>query len=133
MIDSIFTSFCALVAAFANTSPRAIPVAWPGVAFNPPDAGTWLEVVTFNNDSFELGMVTSATVEQGFFRVIACTRPGQGVVTALQLADSIVSAFPKGSGITGTIGLERTPTISSPIIDGDSIKVPVTIRWRAIR
>lgn len=124
---AIFDSFNAQISA---TFP-ALEVGHQGVTFQPPESGNWLEVIANWNGSSEYGIQNPA-VERGFFRVLVCGRHGKGLVPVQEVAEQIVSAFPKGSAFGAAVTDER-PSISGPIVDKDRLTIPVTIRWRATR
>lgn len=127
----IYDAFAVQVEGFATA--QGLRVAYPGISFDPLNDKTWLEVQTFWNDGINYGMANSGpTVEQGFFRILVCRRPGAGLMDPQAVAESIVRAFPKGSQF-GPARTERAPSLSGPVQSDDKMVIPVTIRWRATR
>lgn len=129
----IYDAFALKVAAFASGLSPALEVSYTGLQFDPPDAGDWLELDTFWNDSANYGWADDGpTVEQGFFRLTACTRSTTGLNGVQGIAEDILAEFAKGTTFGGA-RVERAPTIGGPIQHDDRLEVPVTIRWRATR
>src|SRR5690606_8581597 len=82
-----FDAFATAVGTFAAQLSPALPVAWPGINFTPPDTGEWLEVSVFPNGTENYGMANDAPVEHmGILQVGCCARTGSGVVSVLELA-----------------------------------------------
>lgn len=131
LTTEIYNAFSIRAGAFA--AAQGLPIAYPDISFTPPPIGQWLEVRAFWNDGANYGMADDGpTVEQGFFRLMACGRTGSGLMDLQTLAESIVAAFPKGT-MLAKARVERSPSMSGPIQDDDRSTIPVTIRWRATR
>lgn len=123
-----YDEFATLLTTFA--AARSLPVSFPGVHFNSPDEGTWLEATWIPNRPLNYGMSDDGpTLLQGFAQVSVCYRPGTGIVDGQQLAGEVVAAFGKGVRFGDARVYER-PAISSAIEDPERIAVPVTILWR---
>lgn len=130
---TIYDAFAASVTAFAQNYTPELPVAYPGINFSPPDTGLWLELICFWNGSINYGLADDApAVQQGYFRIIAWSRQGGGLMAAQELADDIEAAFPKGSEFD-TARMYKMADKSGPVEDDDRIGVPVSLYWRTIR
>lgn len=134
LTTDIYNAIAPLVTAFAAAQSPALPVAYPGLPLDPtPDDGIWLDFRVFWNDGEELGWDDSGmTVERGFFRVIVCSQPGEGIVASQQIAELLVAEFAKGTEFS-TARVDRSPTIGGPIVESDRVMIPVTVWWRATR
>lgn len=78
-----------------------VPVAWPGIDFDPPNEGAWIEATLFENDPVDLAIANNGTVlDRGILQLAACGRPGAGFMDLDDLARRIQAAFPKGTKIT---------------------------------
>ena len=131
LTTDIYDAFAELAGEFA--ADKVLPIAYPGISFTPPASGMWLELRPFWNDGENYGLADDGpTSEQGFFRLMACSRVGAGINDVQDLAEDIVAAFPKGT-MLAKARVERMPTMSGPIQDDDRTTIPVTIRWRATR
>lgn len=124
--NDIANAFKAVLATFA--AAQGIPVAWPGVAFTPPQTGSWLEMAWFPNETMNLAF-GAVSQYRGFGQVSCCCRPGPGDGVVLALADAVIDAFPKGTQL-GIARVERKPWASSELSAPDRIAVPVTVRYQ---
>lgn len=123
---AIYTAFADRVGTFA--AARALPVAWPGVHFTPPETGAWLEVKFVPNETRDLGLGTDFMQARGFGQVTCYARPGAGIVDPLTLAGEVIAAFPKGTPL-GAATVERQPWVSSVLTAPDLVLAYVTIRY----
>lgn len=107
-------------------------IAWPGVDFDPPDSGEWLEFRLFPNEPGNISWDNGAPVQmRGFGQVLVCYRPGRGEVTPSELADAVVSHFAKGTEL-GPVRVSRLP-YRAPAVDEDGYSfIPVTIPYLGI-
>ena len=127
----IYVDFCTKLAAFAATFSPDVPVAYPGVGFEPPTSGVWLELQWVPNDTVNYGMANDAPVlRQGMAQVGVCYRPGAGVVSGLTVANAVIAAFPKGTRIANEVRVYRKPWIAAIIQDPERVMHPVTIPWQ---
>lgn len=123
----IYNALAPLVTTFA--AAQSVPVAYPGITFEPPTTGEWLELLMFWNGNEEYGMAAAGpAVARGFARVLVHSRPGQGINDAAALAEALIDAIPKGTQI-GPALVERTPAMTGPITDGARIFHTITFRW----
>jgi hypothetical protein len=126
----LYDAFATAFATFAAGLSPALPVSWPGIHFTPPDEGSWLELRLFPNETQNYGLADDApALHQGMLQVGVCTRPGGGIVDALQVAGAVVAAFPKGTQV-GPVSVQRKPWISGVLTESDRIVHPVTIPYR---
>jgi len=116
-----------------NTLTDAPPIAWPGINFEPPSSGLWLEPVFFPNEPADLAWEDESCHEAiGFFQVGVYYRPGGGQVEPSQMADAIIAHFPKGLEI-GPVRVRKRAWQSPAVTDdGSRLYIPVTIPWRGI-
>jgi len=125
--NDIANAFKALLATFATS--QSVTVAWPGVPFNPPETGSWLEMAWFPNETVNLSLGNDGSQYRGFGQVSCCCRPGAGDGVALALADAVIDAFPKGTAL-GIAKVERKPWASTVLYAPDRLSVPVTVRYQ---
>jgi len=126
--DAIYDAFATLAATFA--AAEGVPCSYPGVSFDPPASGTWLELQWYPNETQNYGTADDGpSLLQGFAQLSACDRPGGGLKPAGQLADRIVAAFGKGTTFAG-VRVYRKPWVNSVIPDPERLMLPVTIPWR---
>lgn len=130
---AIYNAMATAVAGFAqqHASPE-LRVAYPGLHFDPPDSGIWLELRWFQNGSDEYGIANDGpSVPRGFFRLIVCQRPG-AINEAVGLAEAIISNWSKGTYI-GPARIDETPSLGGPVEEPNRVSHPVTIRYWASR
>lgn len=128
---SIWEAFSAAIASFAAGVSPPIPVIHQGTSAAPPDTGMWIETRFFPNETDNYGVANAGpSTHKGFCQATVCVRPGVGNIGALAVAESIVSAFKKGTAI-GPAKTERQPWISSVLVESDRLRNPITIRYKA--
>lgn len=112
--------------------PGGYTVAYPGVQFDAPNTGIWLEAVLLPNGS-EPVMWSGAKADEyrGLMRVLVHFQPGDGVIPALDAAEAVVTHFEKGLTV-GPAFVSSTPGIAPPVLDGAMAFVPVTIEYIAL-
>lgn len=124
----VYDAFAELVTAFAVT--EALPCSYPGVGFDPPTAGLWLELQWFPNETQNYGTGDDGpALLQGFAQLSACDRPGRGLAPGAALADRVIAAFSKGTTFAG-VRVYRKPWVNSVIADPERVMQPVTIPFR---
>ena len=130
--DAIYQAFCTKVAAFAASQSPELTVAWPGIQFDPPQTGNWLEVSWFPGPSRNYGIADEGPTELiGMGQVSVLSRPGEGIDPALALVDALIADLPKGTQLD-SVRVETQPWASTTVTGDDRLSVPVTIRYRGI-
>ena len=116
--------------AFAAQFSPPLQVAYPGIPFTPPSAGPWLEASWMPNRSENYGISDDGpTLEQGMAQVMVCERPGQGLISTLDLDEQVIAAFNKGT-MLGPVRVYVRPYAAAVLEEPERIAVPVTIPWR---
>lgn len=127
-MKAIYDAFAAHVTALG--AELGLPVAYPGVGFEPPSAGAWLELAWFPNETQNYGVADDGpSLLQGFGQVQVCYRPGTGILDGLGLADRVIAWFAKGTELAG-VRVYRKPSVSSVLETPQRIAHPVTVWWR---
>lgn len=125
---SAYDAFALQAGAFA--AARALPVSFPGLKFDPPDEGQWLEVSWVPGPTQNYGLADNGpSLLQGLAQVSVCERPGAGIARLAELADEVIAAFAKGTEFD-TVRVYRRPYQSGAITDPARVMVPVTIMWQ---
>jgi len=108
-------------------------ILWPGIQSSPPDEGIWLVPGLFPNETRDIAWDNDSCVDtRGFFQILVYYRPGQGQIEPSELADALVSYFPKGSGI-GPVRVRKRPWQSPAVVeDADRIFIPVTVPYEGL-
>ena len=124
MIESDF--FAMVAAKFP-----ALPVAYPGVSFEPPSgAKYWLECDVFENKPIGTGLANdSRKIPRGIVQVTVCTRPGAGVVGLREMAEKVAASFHKGTVFSGNIRTNDHPEVLRRITQDDRIMLPVSMSY----
>lgn len=117
-----------------NSASLGYEIAYPGVDFDPVDAGVdnWLSVQFFPAQPIEDGLsFTDAALSQGQFVVQCNGRTNTGTVALHGIADDVMAVFPRGTLIQGSARVTRSP-YDQPVITGDDrLIVPVVIDYSA--
>lgn len=123
----IYDDFCRKVSDFAGT--KNLFVAYPGIKFDPPKSGPWLEIIWAQNGTEEVTMGDEdSAVLIGFFRALVNDRPGS-IAPASAIARSLASTIPKGTAI-GNAFITRQPEITGPVTDSGNNIVMTTVTFR---
>lgn len=105
-------------------------IAWPGVDFEPPATGYWLEPVVIRGDGIDIGLPYDSTFSpNGTLRVGVCCRPGNGIVGLSLVAAQVIAALPKGTRFSDGSFIRSNPRAQTVIIDGDRIIMPVSMDY----
>lgn len=106
-------------------------ILWPGLNQTPPDSGLWLEASFFPNEPLDRTWQADSCAEQrGFFQVLVGYRPGDGEVAPSELADAVLSLFPKGTDLNGVVVIKQPTRGPSFVDDGNKLFIPVTVNYR---
>lgn len=128
---NILTALCAHLATLV-TNP-ALPVAWPGIAFDsPPD--NYLRVTPLINETVSLVLGNGANKHRGIFQVSVLWKSRSGLIAPLEVADLIAAHFAKGTTLySGTVRvvIYRKPSAASPLQEDDRVQVPVSIPYHS--
>lgn len=128
--DAIYDAFATQVGEFAAQLALPLPVSYPGIVFNSPTEGAWLELRWFPNETQNYGTADNApSLLQGFGQVSVCCRPGKGIMAALATVRQVIAYFPKGMELD-RVRIDRKPWASSVLEQPDRVEIPVTIPWR---
>ena len=125
-------------------SSLGLPVAWPNIAFDPPDA-PYARVYVLPAQTVGQDLEGQLRTYQGILQVNIIAPAGSGVNQARGLALSIADAFPEGLPLVGgdlTVYINGPPQIRSPIQDrptsapnGSSGSItyttPISMQYRA--
>ncbi|MEB0937624.1 phage tail terminator-like protein [Citrobacter freundii] len=121
-----------------------LPVAWPNIAFEPPDA-PYVRVYVLPAQTVGQDLEGQLRTYQGILQVNIIAPAGSGVNQARGLALSIADAFPEGLPLVDgdlTVYINGPPQIRSPIQDrptsapnGSSgsitYTIPISMQYRA--
>lgn len=128
--EAIYDTFAGLVGTFAAGLSPALDVAYPGLKFDPPDTGMWLELTWIPNEPVNYGMANEGPrLLQGLAQVSVCYRPGTGIVDGLRVAGQVITEFEKGTTFAG-VRVERRPWVANVIETPERVAHPVTVPWR---
>lgn len=121
-----------LEAMFGAASLLGYPVAYPGVAFDPPASGEWIEILFLpNQDIGDPVNANSNNVAQGIFRLVCCDRQNTGSIPLYEMADTVRQAFAKGADVGGVFAVRRTGKPEA-IDYGDGVmRLSVTVAYQA--
>ena len=125
-------------------SSLGLPVAWPNIAFEPPDA-PYARVYVLPAQTVGQDLEGQLRTYQGILQVNIIAPAGSGVNQARGLALSIADAFPEGLPLVDgdlTVYINGPPQIRSPIQDrptsapnGSSgsitYTIPISMQYRA--
>ncbi|WP_318378819.1 DUF4128 domain-containing protein [Enterobacter sp.] len=122
-----------------------MPVAWPNIAFDPPDDGPYGRVYILPAQTIGQDFAGQLRTYQGVFQVNIVTPAGTGVSKARSFADAVAGGFPEGLPLVDgdlTVYINGPPQVRQPIQDrptsapnGSSgsitYTIPVSMQYRA--
>ena len=121
-----------------------LPIAWPNIAFDPPDA-PYARIYVLPAQTVGQDLEGQIRTYQGILQVNIIVPAGSGVTSARELAQSTADAFPEGLPLVDgdlTVYINGPPQVRSPIQDrptsapnGSSgsitYTIPVSMQYRA--
>ena len=111
-----------------------LPIAYPGVAFNPPE-GAYLEATLIPNTNLNRGLgPNDSTQFRGIFQVTVVAPNNAGIIAPTEMAAKIADHFERGTLIADgalRVKIDGRPSLAPPISDTDRMSIPVSIRWHA--
>lgn len=114
-----------------NAMSPALATAWRNTPFT-PTAGTPYQRVAFLYADPDNPVFGAGHQERGYMQIDLMYPMGAGPATAAARAELLRTTFARGSSFTAsgtTPIIERTPSISDGVIEGDRWKVTVKIRF----
>lgn len=125
-----------IIAVAQASSISEIPLQMALRTFNAPQNQKWIEVIQIRNNPSNENWGVERTYA-GVLRVLLhWPLDDAGVITPLQYLEEYAAAIPKGTIIrSGQAAVQITdnPDISSEIVDGTKIIIPLTLRYRNFR
>lgn len=126
-------------------SSLGLPVAWPNIAFTPPDNAPYGRVYVLPAQTVGQDLEGQMRTYQGILQLNIIAPAGSGVTLARGLAKSVADAFPEGLPLVGgdlTVYINGPPQVLTPIQDrptsapnGSSGSItyttPVSMQYRA--
>ena len=111
-------------------------IAWPHIAFTPPDDGLYVEVSfhALEPEPHNIGLGTPSRRE-GWLQMTVVGRKGDGVITVLDMAGQLADHFPAGATYQSgdiKVRIARTPGPETPFDDEGLIRCSVKARYFAI-
>ena len=114
----------------AYAANAGLPISYPGVNFDQPNTGLWLELEFLPNDYAGSQINPSgATLPRGIFRINACESKKTGIMAATTQAESVKAAFPIRHPLVDQVAVSKVPVLGMPITDAGVIRIPVTIEY----
>jgi hypothetical protein len=110
-----------------------LPIAYPGINFEPEPGDTYLEAVFLPNATVTRTVNTGGSNQhQGVLQVCVMHPVGKGVLAANDIAGRVISHFKRGTVIAGAeiaVRMIRQPYQAPPMTEPDWLRVPVTIPY----
>lgn len=117
-----------------NALTPSLATAWEGVPFTPVTGTPYQQVNLLPSDTVNPSIGDGHYREMGIFQVTLCYPSNVGTKTALQRADLLCSHFKRGTTLNNsgiTVLIRKTPAKAQCIIDGDRIRLAISIYWQA--
>ncbi|MBE9969148.1 hypothetical protein G8C42_07115 [Citrobacter freundii] len=114
-------------------SSLGLPVAWPNIAFEPPNA-PYARVYVLPAQTVGQDLEGQLRTYQGILQLNIIIPAGSGVSQARGLAKSIADAFPEGLPLVDgdlTVYINGPPQIRQPIQGSIDITHPVSMQYRS--
>lgn len=112
----------------------AMPIAWSGVDFEPPDDG-YLRASHLPNTTQQISLgETGLNRHQGLIQVDVMWPESLGLTEAMERAGAIVAHFKRGTDLTRegvTVRIVRPPSVAPALRAPPFLQVPVTIAYLA--
>lgn len=115
-------------------SSLGLPVAWPNIAFTPPESSPYGRVYVLPAQTVGQDLEGYMRTYQGILQLNIIIPAGSGVSQARGLAKSIADAFPEGLPLVDgdlTVYINGPPQIRQPIQGSIDITHPVSMQYRA--
>jgi hypothetical protein len=122
-----------------NALTPALATAWEGITFVPVTGTPYQQVNLLPSDTVNPSIGDGHYREKGILQVTLCyplKSPSEtGTKPTLQRADLLCTHFKRGTTILDTTTVKcsvyKSPHIAQCFIDGDRIRLPVSIYWQA--
>ncbi|HCQ07981.1 MAG TPA: hypothetical protein DIU03_01935, partial [Leclercia adecarboxylata] len=101
-------------------SSLGLPVAWPNIAFTPPDNAPYGRVYVLPAQTVGQDLEGQLRTYQGILQLNIIAPAGSGVTLARGLAKSVADAFPEGLPLVAgdlTVYINGPPRVRTPIQD----------------
>ncbi len=111
-----------------------LPIAWPNIAFTPPDDAPYGRVYILPAQTVGQDMEGQLRTYQGILQLNIIAPAGSGVTLARGLAKSVADAFPEGLPLVDgdlTVYINGPPQVRQPIQGNIDITHPVSMQYRA--
>jgi hypothetical protein len=130
--ETIRKAFETRLKAWADAQTPAIPVAWPNVAFNPPE-GRYIRAFTLPAPTQFLSLDGVCKKWRGLFQANFCMPIGTGAGTVQSLITSLGAAFSLSFTQDGLRIFLLEPFSEAPPLpgDGDRYVVPVSAAYES--
>jgi hypothetical protein len=135
LIDAVISDLLLTRLAGLVFSP-AVPIANPGVAFDPADHETYLEASVLFNAPTDTGFISASTEFKGILQVMVVTKTMEGIIPPAEIADTVRNHFARGTRLVGegvVVKVPSTPAVNAPITTADHINIPVSIPYQCFR
>ena len=122
-----YNEFATQVAVFA--AAEGIQVAYPGVPFDVPASGLWLEITWVPNLPLNYGIANDGpTLERGLASITVGGPSGGGTLPVIQLAEKVRQEFGKGTR-WGGVKVYSKPAINVLPSEPHRVAAVVTAQW----
>ncbi|MFC2189631.1 DUF4128 domain-containing protein [Enterobacter hormaechei] len=111
-----------------------MPVAWPNIAFEPPDEVPYGRVYMLPAQTVGQDFAGQLRTYQGIFQVNIVAPAGIGISKARTFASTIAGGFPEGLVLIDSdfsVYINGPPQIRQPIQDENNFTIPVSMQYRA--
>ncbi|HAS0904467.1 DUF4128 domain-containing protein [Enterobacter kobei] len=115
-------------------SSLGLPVAWPNIAFTPPDNAPYGRVYVLPAQTVGQDLEGQMRTYQGILQLNIIAPAGSGVTLARGLAKSVADAFPEGLPLVDgdlTVYINGPPQVRQPIQSDIDITHPVSMQYRS--
>ncbi len=118
----------------AVCSTIRLPVAWPNIAFEPPDNAPYGRVYVLPAQTVGQDLEGQLCTYQGILQLNIIAPAGSGVTQARGFVKSVADAFPEGLPLVDgdlTVYINGPPQVRQPIQNDIDITHPVSMQYRA--
>lgn len=113
------------------------PIAWPNVSY-PSGSATiaqnYVRVSHLINDVANVTIGDGQQQHRGIFQLTIFWKAGDGLIDPLELAETIVNQFAKGTILFKggkRVLIYAKPSVAAPMQDGDRVMIPISIPYHS--
>lgn len=114
----------------------ALPIKWPGRAFDPPDDRKYFEIIHFPNDPIDYDWQDHATTFHGILQINLHHPINLGSVVLSEICDNVINNYFAKNTIlmesTTRLQIDTVPSVGNIVENAGEVFTPIRVRYRSI-